>query len=93
MVPAEDYEFFLVGELPQRFWKTYRTMTGMMKMRVARGFIAAGETETVEQTYIESPAPGAGKLLVGRMILNRHQALLDGPRRLTCFVETQPTTA
>jgi predicted aspartyl protease len=93
MVPSEEYEFFLVGELPQRFWKTYRTMTGTIKMRVARGFIAAGETESVEQTFVESPALGAGKLLVGRMMLNKRALLLDGPGRVSCFVEAQKTSS
>lgn len=87
MLPSEHYEFFMIGELPKKLWKEYRTMTGPLQMRVARAFIQLEEENPVE-TLVETPLLGAGKLLVGRAILRRLAVLLDGPARLSCL--TQP---
>lgn len=93
MLPREHYEFFLLGELPQRFWKHYDTMTGTLRMRLARAFITTGKTKTPEQTFVESPLFGPGKLLLGRMMLSKRSLLLDGPGRASCFVEAQTASS
>jgi predicted aspartyl protease len=86
MLPSEYYEFFMIGELPRKLWKEYRTMTGPLQMRVARAFIQVGE-EAPDETLVETPLLGAGKLLVGRAILKRLAVLLDGPGRLSCLMQ------
>jgi hypothetical protein len=86
MLPSEYYEFFMIGELPKKLWKEYRTMTGPLQMRIARGFIQVGESAPVE-TFVETPLLGAGKLLVGRAVLGRLAVLLDGPARSSCLME------
>jgi predicted aspartyl protease len=57
MLPSSSYDFFMIGELPKKRWKDYRTMTGPLQMRVARAFV---ETE---QTSAE--------LLLRRLLLER----------------------
>jgi hypothetical protein len=78
--------FFMIGELPKRLWKEYRTMTGPLQMRIARAFIQIGEEAPVE-TLVETPLLGAGKLLVGRAVLRHLPVLLDGPARLSCLMQ------
>lgn len=91
MLPQNDYQFFMVGELPRRLWKDYTTMTGPLRMRVARAFVRTGEQETLEETYVETPLLGVGKLLIGRTILNKRRLLLDGLTASTCFTESEAT--
>lgn len=91
LLPEKDYQFFMVGELPRRFWKEYRTLTGPLLMKVARAFIRTGGTEALKDTRVETPQLGAGKLLVGRMVLNEREMLLDGPGRSSCIMETLPS--
>ena len=87
MVPSGSYDFFMIGELPKKLWKDYRTMTGPLQMRVARAFV---ETEQVSaETLVETPLVGAGKLLVGRGILKDLAVLLDGPAKLSCMMKPQ----
>jgi predicted aspartyl protease len=86
MLPAESYEFFIIGELPRRLWKEYRTVIGPLQMRVARAFVQTEEERTVE-TVVETPLFGTGKLLLGRTILNSLSLLLDGPAKLSCLMK------
>jgi predicted aspartyl protease len=87
MLPSDSYDFFMIGELPKKLWKDYRTMTGPLQMRVARAFV---ETERVSaETSVETPLVGAGKLLVGRGILTDLAVLLDGPAKLSCLMKRQ----
>jgi predicted aspartyl protease len=83
MLPNESYDFFIIGELPRRLWKEYRTMTGPLQMRIARAFIQTEEEHMVE-TLVETPSLGTGKLLLGRAVLNSLSLLLEGPAKLTC---------
>jgi hypothetical protein len=82
MLRKEFYDFFIIGELPRRLWKEYRTMTGPLQMRVARAFIQTEEEHMVE-TVVETPLFGTGKLLLGRAVLNSLSLLLDGPAKNT----------
>ena len=66
MLPNESYEFFIVGEHPRSLWKTYRTMAGILQMRVARAFF-----ETDGGRMGETPLFGTGKLLLGRAVFSR----------------------
>jgi predicted aspartyl protease len=85
MLPSGSYDFFMIGELPKKLWKDYRTMTGPLQMRVARAFV---ETEkTLAETLVETPLAGGGKLLIGRAILENLAVLLDGPAKLTCVMK------
>jgi predicted aspartyl protease len=87
MLPSSSYDFFMIGELPKKLWKDYRTMTGPVQMRVARAFV---ETEQVSaETLVETPLVGAGKLLIGRGILKDLAVLLDGPAKLSCMMKPQ----
>ncbi len=83
MLLNEDYEFFMIGELPREAWRTYRTLVGPITMRVARGFIEING-KTLE-TLIESPLAGKGKRLLGRELLNKLIVVLDGPHNLCCI--------
>jgi hypothetical protein len=77
----------MIGELPKKLWKDYRTMTGPLQMRVARAFV---ETERVSaETLVETPLVGAGKLLVGRGILKDLAVLSDGPAGLSCLMKPE----
>jgi hypothetical protein len=87
MLPEQEYQFFLVSEFPRRFWKDYRTMTGPLQMRTARALIRTGASSALDETVVESPVLGMGKLLVGRMTLSKCRLLLDGPARSSCFME------
>jgi len=82
MLLDEDYEFFMIGELPREAWRTYRTLVGPITMRVARGFVEInGE---ILETFVESPLAGRGKRLLGREFLNKLTVVLDGPDSLCC---------
>ena len=87
MLPEQDYRFFAVSELPRRFWKEYRTMTGPLQMRTARALMRSDTSTSLEETLVEAPVVGMGKLLVGRMILSKCRLLLDGPDQCSCFME------
>jgi len=86
MLPNESYEFFMVGEHPRSLWKTYRTMTGTLQMRVARAFVETEGGRMVE-TVVETPLFGTGKLLLGRAVLSSLSLLLDGPAGVSCLVK------
>ena len=87
MLPAQEYKFFMPSELPKRFWKEYRTMTGPLQMRTARALMRSDATNGLEETLVESPVLGQGKLLVGRMVLAKCRLLLDGPERSSCLMK------
>jgi len=85
LLDVESYEFFKVGELPREFWRTYRTLSGRALMRVARAVARLGAVEL--ETYVEAPAYGLGKRLLGREVLNKLIVVLDGPKRSSCLAE------
>ena len=39
MLEMEDYKFFMVGELPRKYWRRYSTLTGTIIMRVAKAIV------------------------------------------------------
>lgn len=39
MFSSDLYQHFLTAELPRRLWRTYKTLTGIVTMRVARALI------------------------------------------------------
>lgn len=83
MLRREDYEFFMVGELPREYWRTYRTLAGRVIMRVAR---AIAEINGVKlEVYVETPYYGYGRRLLGREILNKLVLVLDGIRHECCL--------
>ena len=83
MLPSNEYEFFMIGELPRSLWRRYRTLTDTVTMRTARAVAVIGGTRL--EVYVESPLYGGGKRLVGREGLNRLRLLLDGPAGETCL--------
>jgi hypothetical protein len=87
MLPEHEYQFFMVSELPRRFWKKYRTMTGPLQMKIARALIRTEASSALEETLVEAPVLGTGKLLVGRMTLSKCRLLLDGPAQSSCLME------
>lgn len=64
-------------------WRSYRTLTGTVIMRVARAKIGAIEFET----FVESPLFGAGELLLGCEVLNKLIIVVDGLGRQACLSE------
>ncbi len=85
MLQRRDYEFFMVGELPREYWRTYKTFVGRIVMRVAR---AIAEIDNMKfEVYVEAPYYGYGKRLIGREILNKLKLVLDGPRQECCLVD------
>jgi predicted aspartyl protease len=85
MLPSSSYDFFMIGELPKKLWKDYRTMTGPLQMRVAKAFVQTEQTSI--ETLVETPLVGTGKLLIGRAILKDLAVLLDGPAKLSCMMK------
>ncbi|MHC1636993.1 MAG: pepsin/retropepsin-like aspartic protease family protein [Candidatus Nezhaarchaeales archaeon] len=83
MLTASNYEFFKVGELPQSCWRSYRTLTGIIIMKVARAIAKIGDKEL--EIYVEAPHMGVGKRLIGRELLNKLILVLDGPARKCCI--------
>jgi hypothetical protein len=89
MLPQQEYQFFMIGELPRRFWIEYTTLAGPLLMKTARAFVRTGDGNELEETRVEAPQLGAGKLLAGRMILKKRGVLLDGPTHISCLMEPQ----
>ena len=83
MVTNDIYEFFEVGELPRRFWRTYRTLAGPLTMKIDKALIQVKDIKF--ETYVETPLIGNGKMLVGRELLNKIVIVLDNPRKETCL--------
>ncbi len=84
LLRAEDYEFFQVGELPRDYWRTYRTLSGNIIMRVARALMEVNGRRY--EVYVESPLYGGGKNLIGREVINNLVLVLDGPKNECCLV-------
>jgi len=85
MLTTNIYKFFRVGELPKSLWRKYATLSGTLVARTARA-IAQVDGRRFE-VFVESPAYGGGKVLVGRGLLNKLTLVLAGPRKLTCLAE------
>lgn len=85
LVTGELYEFFQIGELPRKYWRTYRSIVGPITMRVAK-VLASIEPSISVETYVETPLAGRGKLLMGRELLNNLTIVLDGPVEQLCIV-------
>ena len=86
MLQRKDYEFFMIGELPREYWRTYRSFAGRIVVRVAR---AIAEIDNMKfEIYVEAPYYGYGKRLIGRELLNKFTLVLDGPRQECCLAET-----
>ncbi len=88
MLRTEDYEFFMVGELPRDYWRTYSTLAGSVLMRVARAIAVIGGTRL--EIYVETPYFGRGRRLLGREVLNKLTLVLDGPDRRCCIARKLP---
>jgi|YelNatPaOPRAMG01_1025707.scaffolds.fasta_scaffold33530_4 clan AA aspartic protease len=87
LVKNDVYEFFEVGELPRKYWRTYSSMAGLITMKVAKAIVWLGENIKIE-TYVETPLLGTGKMLVGRELLNKVVIILDGARKQACIADT-----
>jgi len=83
MLKSSNYSFFQVGELPREYWRTYRTLAGVVVMRVSRAIVEVNGRRF--ETYVETPLFGQGKNIVGREFINKLVLILDGPRRLCCL--------
>jgi len=83
MLKSNNYSFFQVGELPREYWRTYRTLAGVVVMRVSRAIVEVNGQRF--ETYVETPLFGQGKNIVGREFINKLVLILDGPRRLCCL--------
>ncbi len=84
LVSEDVYRFFEVGEIPRKYWRIYRSLSGVIPMRTAKSIVLLGD-ERIE-TYVESPLMGKGKMIVGREVLRFLRLLMDGPERQTCIV-------
>jgi len=84
MVPRNVYDHFLIAELPRSLWRAYKTLTGIVEMRVARALLEVAGRRL--EVYVESPVYGGGRYLVGREVLNKLKILLDGPGKQVCVL-------
>jgi len=65
MLESDDCKFFMVGELPREYWRTYSTLARSVLMRVARAIAVIGGARL--EIYVETPYFGRGKsCLAGR---------------------------
>jgi len=83
MLTSELYQAFQIAELPRALWRTYRTLTGTITMRVARAVIEINGMRL--ESFVEAPLFGKGKLLAGRELLNKLIIIMDGRRRQACL--------
>ena len=83
MLTSELYQAFQIAELPRTLWRNYRTLTGAITMRMARGIIEIDDMRF--ECFVESPLFGKGKLLIGRELLNRLTIVMDGKRKQSCI--------
>lgn len=88
LVTEDVYRFFEIGELPRKYWRTYRSLVGSVTMRVAKAIAFVNPNIRVE-TYVETPVFGVGKMLAGRELLNNLTLVLDGVRRQTCLASLE----
>ncbi|MCF8884463.1 MAG: hypothetical protein L4877_01540 [Aigarchaeota archaeon] len=86
MLTSDLYQHFLIAELPRILWKNYKTLTGMVTMRIARAIVKLSNGIEFE-TFVETPLFGTGKLLIGRELLNKLTIILDGNKENTCIAE------
>ena len=53
ILESDDYKFFMIGELPRKYWRIYSTLEGSVLIRVARAItIINGEKLEI---YVETP--------------------------------------
>jgi len=84
LVTKDIYEFFEIGELPQKYWRTYKSLIGPIPMRTAKALVSIEPNIKIE-TYIETPLLGFGKLLAGIELINNLTMILDGPKKRLCI--------
>ncbi len=89
LLPSNIYEFFMIGELPRSMWRTYRTLTGFITMRIARAIVEVNNVKI--ETFVETPLYGGEKTLIGRELLNKLTLVLDGLKKELCIVEQSST--
>jgi predicted aspartyl protease len=89
LVTDEVYRFFEIGELPKKYWRTYKSLVGPITMRVAKAIVSI-EPGIRMETYVETPLFGFGKLLIGRELLDRLTIILDGPLGQLCVATLRP---
>jgi len=87
MLESDDYKFFMVGELPREYWRTYSTLAGSVLMRVARAIAVIGGERL--EIYVETPYFGRGKRLLGREVLNKLVLVLDGVSGQCCIAKPE----
>ena len=83
MLTSELYQAFQIAELPRTLWRSYRTLTGAITMRMARGIVEIDDMKF--ECFVESPLFGKGKILVGRELLNRLTIIIDGRTKQSCM--------
>ena len=88
MLEAKDYKFFMIGELPRDYWRTYSTLAGPITMRVARAIAVIGDIKL--EIYVETPYFGHGKRLLGREVINKLILILDGLGKRCCTAQRSP---
>lgn len=89
LLPWEEYEFFLCGELPRSLWRSYLTLVGRVPMRTARAIAIVEEVNARFEVYVETPLYGRGKKLLGREVINKLTLLLEGPESTCCICQEE----
>ncbi len=87
LVTEDVYRFFEIGEIPRKYWRVYRSLSGLIPMRTAKSIVLLGD-ERIE-TYVESPLMGKGRMIVGREVLRFFRLLMNGPEQETCIVSPE----
>ena len=88
MLTGELYQAFQIAELPRTLWRSYRTLTGAITMRMARGIVEIDDMRF--ECFVESPLFGKGKILVGRELLNKLTIIMDGRTKQSCIGRLEP---
>lgn len=76
------YEKFGTAELPREQFGVYRTMAGPVVLRRAKVYLRLRGRRV--ESYVETPVHGAGKLLVGRRVLQLLDLALLGIKNQCC---------
>ena len=87
LVARDTYEKLGTAELPRSLFGVYQTMAGPVVLRRSKIRLEVGGSEN--ESYIESPLYGVGKLLIGRSVLSKLDLAFLGSVQRTCFITAE----
>lgn len=92
MISTNLYEEgFQLAELPEEKFGIYRTATGLVEVKRARGILKVQELDLSEEVAVETPRYiRFDRNLAGRGFLQKFMLLLNGPRLQACLATGSP---